>query len=646
MPASPRRVVIEEVSPSTPDRVSAAKGTVDHPLTVAATVFADGHEQLSARVRWRRGRGRWAEERMVPMGNDRFGAVIAPDAVGLHEFAIDGWVDPYGTWLHRVEARLAASMDVSDELEAGAVLIEAELDRVPEEVASEALDAARALRAGDVRPALDPVVAATLAALPHRTQTTTSGPWKVWVDRERGAVGAWYELFPRSYGGLQGAAKRLAAVADMDFDVVYLPPVHPIGTTARKGKGNTLTAGPDDPGSPWAIGSEAGGHEAIDPDLGTVEDFADFVAEAGRLGLEVALDYALQCSPDHPWVRDHPEWFSRRPDGSIRYAENPPKQYQDVYPINMLPDRDEDRVALWEACRDVMQLWIDRGVHIFRVDNPHTKPFPFWAWLIEDIRKRHPDVVFLAEAFTRPPVMHRLAEIGFTQSYTYFTWRTTKGELTEYGEELARGPHAGYFRPNMWPNTPDILSGTLRHGAKSAFKVRAALAATLSPSWGVYSGFELGENVPASDTNEEYADSEKYEIKRRDFDDPDSIAPYLARLNSIRRRHAALGDLESLTFHFTTSDHLIAYSKQFDDDVILVVVNLDPYAAHDGSLWIDLGALGLPWDQPLDAYDELNRRVFSWYGPEPYIRLDPDSPAHVIHLRAAAALPVGDVDRP
>ena len=636
MPSSPRRVVIEEVWPSTPDRVSAAKATAGHEVAVSAVVFADGHDVVGARVRWRRGRGRWADAPMTSVGNDRFEGGFIPDQLGAHEFEIDGWVDGHGTWRHRVERRLAVGMDVSEELEVGARLIEAELDRLPVDIAAEAVDAVAALRAGDVTPALRPILRRALSALPHPTQTSSSGPWKVWVDRERAAVGSWYELFPRSYGGLQGAAKRLAAVADMGFDVVYLPPVHPIGTTARKGRGNTLVAGPDDPGSPWAIGSPAGGHDAVDPTLGTVEDFTDFVAEAERLGMEVALDYALQCSPDHPWVRDHPEWFVRRPDGSIRFAENPPKQYQDVYPINLLPDRDEDRKALWEACRDVMEIWIARGVSIFRVDNPHTKPFSFWAWLIEDVHKRHPEVVFLAEAFTRPPVMHRLAELGFSQSYTYFTWRTTKAELTEYGEELAHGPHSSYFRPNLWPNTPDILAGILRNGPPAAFKLRAVLAATLSPSWGIYSGYEVGENVPASDSNEEYADSEKFELKHRDFDDPASIAGFIVRLNEARRRHPALRDLASLRFHHTTSESIVAYSKQVGDDVVMTVVNLDPFATHDASLWIDLAALGLPWDEPLDAYDEITRGDFTWLGPEPYVRLTPESPAHVIHLQSAA----------
>jgi starch synthase (maltosyl-transferring) len=335
-----------------------------------------------------------------------------------------------------------------------------------------------------------------------------------------------------------------------------------------------------------------------------------------------------------------------RPDGSIRFAENPPKQYQDIYPINFFPDREEDRVALWDACLALVEQWIGHGIGIFRVDNPHTKPFELWAWLIEEVHRRHPEVVFLAEAFTRPAVMHRLAEVGFSQSYTYFTWRSSKAELVAYGEELAHGPDADYFRPNLWPNTPDILAGPLRDGPPSAFRLRAVLAATLGPSWGMYSGYELCENQPASPTNEEYAASEKYEIKHRDWDSPRSIAPFIARLNEIRHRHPALSDLASLRFHPTTNAAHVAYSKQVDGDTVLVVVSLDPWDARDGTLWIDLGALGLPWDEPLDAYDELTRQVFPWWGPEPYVRLDPDSPAHVVHLRRASEVPFSGAQRP
>ncbi|GAC1315539.1 MAG: alpha-1,4-glucan--maltose-1-phosphate maltosyltransferase [Acidimicrobiales bacterium] len=659
MPRSvaPPRVVINAVRPSTPDHLS-AKGAVGQQLPVSAQVFADGHDVVAARVRWRAtGGGRWLEIPMAATGNDRFRAWVTARAMGDHEFVIDGWVDRHATWRHRIEAKIAAGQDVEQELVEGALLLEGELDRLPLSVAPDAVAAIAALRhpttpvAERAAFALAPALAAFVSQLPDRAATTSSGPWPVWVARERAAVGAWYELFPRSLGGLQGTAKHLPAVAELGFDVLYLPPIHPIGSTARKGPGNTLHAGPSDPGSPWAIGSPDGGHDAVAPELGTIDDFDDLVVEATRLGLDVALDFALQCSPDHPWVSAHPEWFSHRPDGSIRFAENPPKQYQDIYPIDFYPASEADRLALWQACLDLLEHWIGHGVTIFRVDNPHTKPFELWRWLIASVHARHPEVVFLAEAFTRPAVMHRLAEIGFSQSYTYFTWRTTKAELTEYGQELAEGPDADYFRPNLWPNTPDILAGPLRNGPPSAFRQRAVLAATLGPSWGIYSGYELCENEPASDANEEYFASEKYEIKARDWHSPRSIAGYIARLNDIRRRHPALADLRSLRFHPTTSEAHVAYSKQVPQpdggvDTVLTVVSLDPYAAREGTVWIDLGALGLPWDEPLDAYDEITRQVFPWWGPEPFVRLDPETPAHVIHLRRASEVRFSDADRP
>jgi len=656
-PAPPPRVVVNSVRPTTPDRKSSVKAAVGHPLEFSANVFADGHDIVTARLRWRTVGNAWTEVAMTALGNDRFAATVTPREIGAHEYVIDGWVDAHATWRHRIRAKLAAEQDVAQELEEGARLLEGERDRLPAALSMAADRAIALLRDGTAPPgaraadALDGELAAALSLMPDRIQTTTSGPWPVWVDRTRAAVGSWYELFPRSHGGLRGAADQLPYVAGLGFDVVYLTPIHPIGTTARKGPGNTLSAGPDDPGSPWAIGSSAGGHDAIEPALGTFADFDAFVDEAHRLGMEVALDFALQCSPDHPWVSEHPEWFSHRPDGSIRFAENPPKQYQDIFPINFFPERELDRIALWDACLDLFECWIAHGVRIFRVDNPHTKPFELWSWLIANLRERHPDVVLLAEAFTRPAIMHRLAEIGFSQSYTYFTWRTTKADIVAYGEELAHGPDADYFRPNLWPNTPDILAGPLRRGPIAAFAQRAVLAATLGPSWGVYSGYELGENEPASETNEEYAHSEKYEIKHRDFAHPRSIAPLLGRLNDIRRRHPAFDQLGGLRFHETTADTFVAYSRQVerapgDVDTVLVVVSLDPVGVAEGWVRIDLGALGLPWDEPLHAYDELTGDAYAWRGPQAFIRLDADRPAHIVHLRAARDVtPTDDLPR-
>jgi starch synthase (maltosyl-transferring) len=417
---------------------------------------------------------------------------------------------------------------------------------------------------------------------------------------------------------------------------VYLPPIHPIGTSARKGPDNSLNAKPGDPGSPWAIGSPEGGHTAVHPDLGTIEDFRRFCTEASDRGLEIALDYALNCTPDHPWVHDHPEWFKRRPDGTIKYAENPPKKYQDIVNINFWPDDEADRVALWEACRDVLRHWIDVGVRIFRVDNPHTKPIAFWAWVIDEIRRKHPDVILLSEAFTKPRVMAKLAEVGFTQSYTYFTWRSSAWELREYVEELAYGPTAGYLRPNFWPNTPDILAGPLRDGPPAAFRVRFLLAATLVPNYGMYSGYELYENEPASDDNEEYLNSEKYELRRRDWGRADSLAPFITQINDVRRRHPAFQQLDNIRFHQADDDRFLVYSKGdvASGDLVLVVVNLDPHEAHGTTLGLDLGGMGLPGSGKYYAHDELTGETFAWEGSRPFVLLDPHAGqiAHVLSL--------------
>jgi starch synthase (maltosyl-transferring) len=562
-------IVIDDVRPRTPTGRYPAKAVIGEVVTVAATIFKDGHDPLAARVRWRPlGDRKWRDEPMgcVEAGLDRWEAVVEPADLGPHEFVIEAW--------------------------------------------------------SEIGDALD---------------RTATAPHGLWVDRERALVGAWYELFPRSEGGLRGAEKRLAAIAAMGFDVVYLPPVHPIGHSARKGPNNTRTARAGDPGSPWAIGSEEGGHTAVHPELGTISDFDAFVAATARLDMEVALDYALQCSPDHPWVREHPEWFHHRPDGTIRYAENPPKKYEDIYPINFWPQAPGAREALWSACKEIIDFWIGHGVRAFRVDNPHTKPMAFWAWLIPAVQASHPDVIFLAEAFTRPPVMAKLAEVGFSQSYTYFTWRTYKAELIEYLDELSRGPKSDYMRPNFWPNTPDILSGPLRLGPRAAFKLRLVLAATLVPSYGIYSGYELLENEPASEFNEEYLHSEKYEVKSRDWARPDSLTPFITRVNEIRRRHPAFAELRNLQFVDVSNDAILAYAKCTADrgDVTLTVVNLDPRNAHDGVLWLDLESLGLPPEAPFEAHDELTDTTYVWSGPSPYVRLDPAvEPAHILHLRA------------
>ena len=628
------RIVIDDVRPRTPTGFP-AKAAVGEVVPVSADIFKDGHDILAARVRV--GDRTWP---LAHAGNDRWEGEITVEEVGAHELVIEAWVDRFATWRHDVQAKAGAGQDVATELEEGIALLGRLVRHVPELrrplVEEAAVALGRESCTVDVRlnAGLDDAVAAALVGVPLPDDVTASEPHPLWVDRERALFSAWYEVFPRSEGGFAGTAKRVAQIADLGFDVLYLPPIHPIGRSHRKGRNNTLDAAPDDVGSPWAIGGPEGGHAAIHPELGTAEDFRALVEEAEAHGLEVALDYALQCSPDHPWVSEHPEWFHHRPDGSIKYAENPPKKYQDIYPINFWPAKEKDRVALWEACKAILDHWIGHGVRIFRVDNPHTKPVAFWAWLIPQVQTEHPDVLFLAEAFTRPKMMAKLAEVGFSQSYTYFTWRTTKQELADYGVEVTSAPTADYMRPNFWPNTPDILAGPLRDGPPAAFRLRALLAATLVPSWGVYSGFELCENEPASDSNEEYLHSEKYEIKARDWGRDDSLAPFLARLNAIRRAHPAFQRLRGLTFHHSDTDQILAYSRTSADgtDVVLCVVNLDPDQWHEDTLWIDLDALGLP--PTVEAHDELSGQTFAW-NASPYVRLDPvDAPGHVLHLRA------------
>ena len=629
------RIAIDDVRPSTPSG-QPAKAVMDEELEVSCDLVTDGHDVLAGRLRWRHVDDEdWSDDALIELANDRWQTVIRPARLGPHELVVEAWMDRWATWLHGIEKKLDAGQDVTIELEDGALLLEQRND-------PHLADAVAALR----DPVLDqrerferaehPSVAARMVGPQRAPDLVTSPPYPLWVDRERAAIGAWYEFFPRSEGGLVGSTKRLHDVAAMGFDVVYFPPVHPIGRSHRKGPGNSLVAGPDDPGSPWAIGSEEGGHTELHPELGTLKDFANLVEEAQSLGLELALDYALQCSPDHPWVAAHPEWFHRRSDGSIAYAENPPKKYQDIYPINFWPDREEDRVALWAACRDILETWIGRGVTIFRVDNPHTKPLAFWQWVLADVRSRHPETVFLAEAFTRPKMMARLAEVGFSQSYTYFTWRTEASELGEYLEELSEGRTADYMRPAFWTNTPDILSGPLRDGPPSAFRMRAMLAATMVPTWGVYSGFEFCENVPASPTNEEYFASEKFELKRREWGSPSSLGPFLGTLNAVRRRHPALRRLRGARVHRADNPQLFAFSRmtRTKDDVVLVVVNLDPWNVQSGFLQLDLAELGLPLDGPYVAVDELSGESYEWAGPTPWVRLDPVAGAgHILSLR-------------
>jgi starch synthase (maltosyl-transferring) len=644
----PPRVLIEHVSPEIDCGRHPAKRTVGEQVVVEADVLADGHEALAAVVRWRRdGDAAWREVPMAPLGNDRFSAAFPIERLEPHRYTIEAWLDPFRTWRRGLEKKLAAAALEPADLLTGAELLEAAAARAGGEDLARLRAAAAALRT-DAPPAeraeraLDAELAEVVARHPDRSEAARYGrELLVNVERKRARTGAWYELFPRSaspepgrHGTLADVAARLPYVAGMGFDVVYLPPIHPIGRAYRKGRNNSVEATPDDVGSPWAIGAIEGGHDAIHPALGTLEDFRRLVARAGELGLEIALDLAFQCSPDHPWVKEHPEWFRRRPDGSIQYAENPPKKYQDVYPIDFDTPRWRE---LWGALLGVVLHWAEQGVRIFRVDNPHTKPLRFWEWLIAEARRVHPDLVFLAEAFTRPKVMYALAKAGFSQSYTYFTWRNTKAELTEYLLELTRTEVREYFRPSFWPNTPDILAEPLQYGGRPAFMARVVLAATLAASYGIYGpAYELLEGRALRPGSEEYLDSEKYQLRRWDLDRPDSLHDFIARLNAIRRENPALQANERLAFHRIDNEQLLAYSKANEDlsDVILVVVNLDPHHVHSGWLELPLDLLGLPAREPYQAHDLLGGGRYLWHGARNFVELDPRSaPAQIFRIR-------------
>ncbi|WP_276573918.1 maltotransferase domain-containing protein [Streptomyces sp. 135] len=616
---------------------------------VTATLFGEGQEAVGANVVLLGPDGRsgpWTPMRELSPGSDRWGAGVTPDAEGRWTYAVEAWADPVTGWRRTAEVKIPAGIDTEVTLEEGALLFERAADGVPDGTDRRTLRAAAEALRDEVRPsadrltaALTPETGAVLARHPLRERVTRSDALPLLVERKRALFGSWYEFFPRSEGAVvrageppvpgtfRTAAERLPAVADMGFDVVYLPPVHPIGTTHRKGPNNSLSPGPHDVGVPWAIGSPEGGHDAVHPDLGTLDDFDAFVRRAQGLGMEVALDFALQCSPDHPWVDKHPEWFRQRADGSIAYAENPPKKYQDIYPIAF----DTDLPGLVAETERLLRFWMGHGVRIFRVDNPHTKPVVFWEEVIARINGTDPDVIFLAEAFTRPEVMRALARVGFQQSYTYFTWRNTKQEITECLTDLSVGT-AAYLRPNLFVNTPDILPGYLQEGGRPAFEVRAVLAATLSPTWGLYSGFELCENTAVRPGSEEYLNSEKYELRPRDWQAAEregrTIAPLITTLNAVRRRHRALHLLRNLHFHRADNDALIVYSKRDGDDLVLVVANLDPHHTQEGTVSLDMPRLGLDWHESVPVRDELGGETYHW-GSANYVRLRPGG-AHVL----------------
>ena len=644
------QIVIEGVRPSIDHEHFPVKAIVGDTCVVEATVFRHGHERMNVVVAVRPPGREDAVE--IPMavvnpGLDLWRAEFSLVEMGRYRFTVVAWTDHYASWVHELHKRVeAAQPDIASEIGEGLALVERAMKGAKGEARraiGELLarlkeagdDAARVLAIASEEASLD-----VMARLGRRDDETRLDPeLEVMADRPRARVGAWYELFVRSQGAEPGrpgtfkdAERRLPDIQRLGFDVVYLAPIHPIGTSHRKGKNNRVTAEPGDPGSPWAIGSAHGGHTAIEPALGTIEDFESFVRATEALGMEVALDLAIQCSPDHPWVTAHPDWFYQRPDGTIRYAENPPKKYQDIYPLNF---DTADWRNLWEELRQVVRFWIARGVKIFRVDNPHTKPVGFWTWLIDDIHREAPDVIFLAEAFTRPPMMRGLGKRGFTQSYTYFTWRNTKAELTEYLTELTAPEMTAAYRPNFFANTPDILPPILQQGGRPAFKMRVALAATLSPSYGIYSGYELCENEAIAG-REEYLNSEKYEIKVRDWNAPGNINDFIRRINAARHVHPALQLFDNVRFLEAGDDQVLAYLKSTPDrsDSVIVVVNLDPHASHASTVRVPVEDLGLAAGSRYEVLDILTDRMFVW-GEENYVELDPvaGEPAHVLVVR-------------
>jgi starch synthase (maltosyl-transferring) len=618
---------------------------------VSADIFRDGHDLIKARVRYRSHED--ADWKVAPLvfgyDSDRWSGGFPLDRLGLWSYTIDAWTDRFGTWRRDLQKKLDAGQDVAPELLEGAAMVDAAARRAKFGEARTTLKRWSTLLKGPTRDVGERTRAAldlTLLALmeehfPPEGLTTYRKELEVWVDREQARFAAWYEMFPRSQTTVEGghgtfadAERALPRIAGLGFDVIYLPPIHPVGVTKRKGPNNTPDGGSEAVGSPWAIGSEYGGHTAVDPRLGTVADFERFVDAAHRLNMEIALDYALQCSPDHPWLKEHPDWFFIRPDGSIKYAENPPKKYEDIYPINFWC---ADRENLWNACLDILLFWIERGVNTFRVDNPHTKPFAFWEWAIAEVRSRHPQVIFLAEAFTRPKKMKYLAKLGFSESYTYFTWRNTSYELRDYLTELTQTPMREYFRGNFFANTPDILHEYLQTGDRPAFRVRLILAATLSSLYGIYSGFELCENIPLREGSEEYLHSEKYEVRVRDWDAPGNLNAEIAAINRIRRENRALQLYTNVSFHHSENDQTLFYVKSAEDfggrNDILVVVNLDPHRIHETAVHVPLDLLRLDPAAPYVVEDLLTGARYTWRGERNYVRLDPAvQVAHVLRV--------------
>ena len=641
------RVVIERVRPQVDGGRFAIKRTVGETVTVEADVFADGHDVIRCLLLFRPENSRiWREVPMQPMGNDLWRAGFAVSELGRYAYSVTAWVEPFVTWHHDL-ARRVDVQDIEVALKVGAALVmEAAnhatgVPRAQLKEFAEALQAAQTPEEGK-RIGADPDLMELMSRhAERRFPTTYEITLSVIVEPVRARFSSWYEMFPRSctseaggHGTFKDCESRLPYVAGMGFDVLYLPPIHPVGMKFRKGPNNALIAAAEDPGSPWAIGAPEGGHKAVHGQIGTLDEFREFVAKARDQGIEVALDIAFQCSPDHPYVKKHPSWFRWRPDGTVQFAENPPKKYQDIYPFDF---ETEDWRELWDELKSIFLFWIEQGVRIFRVDNPHTKPFPMWEWLIGGVKAEHPDIIFLAEAFTRPKIMHRLAKLGYSQSYTYFAWRNTKHELTEYFTELSQSVSREYFRPNVWPNTPDILTEFLQFGGRPAFMLRVALAATLSASYGIYGpAFELLEHAAREPGSEEYLNSEKYEIRAWDLDRPDSLRDYIARLNRIRKENVALQSDWGLRLHFVDNDDLICYSKSTEDmsNVIVVVANLDPHHVQSGWVELPLPSLDLKAEAPYQVHDLLSGAHYLWHGARNFVQLDPKSgPVHVFRVR-------------
>jgi starch synthase (maltosyl-transferring) len=634
----PPRIVIQNPAPAVDGGRYPAKRCVGDRVEVSADVFRDGHDLIRAVVRCTGPGGRTEESELhridQRLGGVRWAGEFTVEQEGRWQYTIEAWTDVFGTWRDELARKVAGGQaDVSGELSEGVVLLSAAAEHTRSHETKQLIEHARQQLADPDVPesakhdiALGEELAQAIERDPERHgRVSLDAPLTIEVDRLRARFGAWYEMFPRSWGGLAGVQAQLPRLAELGFDVVYLPPIHPIGLTNRKGRDNALVAGPTDPGSPWAIGDASGGHDAVHAELGTVEDLRALTAAAAAHDIDIALDFAIQCSADHPWLTEHPEWFHRRPDGTLKYAENPPKKYQDIYNVNW---ESPDWRGLWNALLDVVLKWIDTGVRVFRVDNPHTKPFAFWEWLIDEVHQRHPDILFLAEAFTRRSVMRQLGKIGFTQSYTYFTWKNARWELTEYVSELAFSGEQEYFRPNFFANTPDILHEYLQHGGRPAFEARLVLAATLSPSYGIYSGYESFENVPVREGSEEYLHSEKYETKQRTLDGP--LLPMVARLNELRRASPALQELSNITFLETANEALIAYAKHTAGDTVISVVSIDPHQPQQGLVTVP-ASLGLP--PTFTVHDVLSDERYQWRIGQNFVALAPYArQAHVLKV--------------